>query len=117
MTGDELLRDLKRRGVRLNLGPNQIHVEAAKGTLTDADREAIFKHAEELRQLLRLPMAGPTANQAARIRGYGVELGEGGPEWAERLLEPGTLTRDEAAEVLAWLDRRAAHDWRRETVR
>lgn len=115
MRAAELLRDLEGRGVRFGRSEGHVHVEAPEGVLSSSDRRAIYDQAKELERLLRLREAGPTAAQAARIRAYGASLGEGGPEWAERLLEPGVLTSEEAETLLDWLDRRAAQA-RRERV-
>src|SRR5438552_5093934 len=57
MTANFLLADLRRRGVRLEPDRGGLRYRAPRGILTDADREALRQHRDELLALLAEELA------------------------------------------------------------
>ena len=78
MNADALLRELTRRGVRLALRGERLHVEAAEGVLSDADLAAMRQLKPELVALLQSaePQLDGERGLAAAWRGAARELGE-----------------------------------------
>jgi hypothetical protein len=63
MMADDLLADLRRRGVELFLDAGKIRYRAPRGVLSDADRAAVAAHRAELLEQLSVVWAPPTGGE------------------------------------------------------
>ena len=98
MTAAELLRELRRRGVKLTVNGDRLRYEAPRGALTPELLEAMRQHKPELmRMLARPPIPPDLASQveAALRRGQWVRVET---DFGDIILAPNRRAAERAAQ-------------------